>query len=247
MRLATTTIILCFALHHPDMVAADRPELGTESDRISYSLGHQVGSDLKQLGVQPETSALLRGMQDGLKGSEPMLEQKEMQTLLGRLKSDVIKAKQQEQFEALQARRIEREMARRQGEEFTAANARKPGVKTLPSGLQYRIITAGNGDRPAAFDRVTVHYRSTLINGDEFGSSGKDAPETFSVNDVIPGLKEALLLMPQGSRWEVVIPPELGFGRRGALEDQTLIYEVELLDIQKSGKDQAVEQKAEAK
>jgi len=245
MRLATTTIILCFALHHPDMVAADRPDLDTEGDRISYSLGHQIGRDLKQLGVQPDAPALVRGMQDGLNGSEPVLDSGQMQALLGQLKHGVIKAKQQEQFDALQARRIEREMARRQGEDFTAANARKPGVKTLPSGLQYRVITAGNGDRPAASDRVTVHYRSTLINGNEFGSTGEDAPETFAVNDVIPGLKEALLLMPQGSRWEVVIPPELGFGRRGALEDQTLIYEIELLNMQKS--DKAVEQKADAK
>lgn len=234
MRITVYSISLGLMLYQGIVIAADRAELTSESDRISYSLGHQVGSDLQQQNVQLETSVILRGIQDGLAGSEPLLSTEEMRTLLRGLKHDIVTTQEQERLKVIKERRAKREMARKEGKEFLAANAKKPGVKTLPSGLQYRIIKPGKGNSPAAMDTVTVYYRSTLLDGSEFGSSRDGKPESFAVAGVIPGLKEALQLMQPGARWELFIPHELGFGRRGALEDQTLIYEIELLDFQQT-------------
>ena len=119
---------------------------------------------------------------------------------------------------------------------FLATNRAKPGVTTLPSGLQYRVITPGKGRKPKASDNVTVHYRGTLVNGTEFDSSYKrNEPATFPVGGVIAGWVEALQLMEEGAKWELVIPAELGYGARGAggviPPNATLIFEVELLKI----------------
>ena len=241
MRFAASTISLCLVLCQGVIIAAEQSELASESDRISYSIGHQIGSDLQQQNMQPETSVILRGIQDGLAGSEPLLSAEEMQALLRELKRKIVTAEQQERLNAIKERRNKREMARREGNEFLEANAKKPGVKTLPSGLQYRIIKPGKGNRPAATDKVTVYYHSKLLDGSEFGSAQEGIPEIFAVADVIPGLKEALQLMQPGAKWELFIPPDLGFGRRGVLEDQTLIYEIELLGIVKSSVDMTVE------
>lgn len=241
MRISVCTISLVLMLYQGIVMAAERPVPTSESDRISYSLGHQVGRDLQQQDVQPDTEAILKGIQDGLSGSEPLLPTEEMQTLLRELKHDIVTSQQQERLNAIKERRIKREMSRREGKEFLAANAKKPGVKTLPSGLQYRVIRPGKGNSPAATDTVTVYYRSTLLDGSEFGSTREGKPESFAVADVIPGLKEGLQLMQPGSRWEIFIPHDLGFGRRGALEDQTLIYDIELVDIQQAGKNTQAE------
>ena len=142
---------------------------------------------------------------------------------------------------AIQERRIKRDMARKEGQAFLAANTKKTGVTTLSSGLQYKIIKSGKGRKPVLTDTVTVHYRGTLLDGNEFGSTRGGEPESFPVNDLIPGLEEALLLMQPGARWELYIPPELGFGRRGPLEDQTLVYDLELLRIEQTGKETAAD------
>jgi len=242
MRFAASTMSLCLMLCQGVIVAAEQSELASESDRISYSLGHQIGSDLQQQNMQPETSVILRGIQDGLAGNAPLLSTEEMQTLLRELKRNIVTSEQQQRLNAIKERRVKREMARKEGSEFMTANAKKPGIKTLPSGLQYRIIKLGKGNSPKATDKVTVHYRSTLLNGSEFGGTQENEPDIFAVGDVIPGLKEALQLMQPGAKWELFIPPELGFGRRGVLEDQTLIYEIELLDIVKASEDKTEEQ-----
>lgn len=247
MRFAASTMSLCLMLCQGVIVAAEQSELASESDRISYSLGHQIGSDLQQQHVQPETSVILRGIQDGLAGTPPLLSTEEMQPLLRELKRKIVTSEQQERLNAIKESRIKREMARKEGSEFLAANAKKPGIKTLPSGLQYRVIQPGDGDRPQATDKVTVYYRSTLLDGSEFGGTQEDMPEVFAVADVIPGLKEALQLMQPGAKWELFIPPGLGFGRRGVLEDQTLIYEIELLNIVKASEDKTAEQSSSTK
>jgi FKBP-type peptidyl-prolyl cis-trans isomerase FklB len=231
MQSAVFGIGLWLVLGHAGAIAGEHSGLSSENDRISYSLGHQLGQDLQQQGVQADRAALLKGLQDGLAGSPPLLPAGEMQTLLQELKQNIVTTQREEMQRALDERRNKREQARREGEAFLAANAKKPGVVSLPSGLQYRVIREGQGRKPALTDTVTVHYHSTLVNGDEFGGTRESEPESFAVNEVIPGLKEALQLMPQGAKWELYIPPSLGFGRRGALEDQTLIYQLELLDI----------------
>lgn len=235
MRYTPVTLIMSLLLPLYGAHAADAPPLTSETDRLSYSLGHQLGSDLRSQGRQTDREAILQGLRDGLAGSAPQVPADEMHTLLGGIKRDIETTQQQEMQRTLDERRRKHEQARAEGAAFLAANTKKPGVTTLPSGLQYRVIKAGQGRRPEVTDKVTVNYRGTLVNGDEFGSTSPDTPESFAVNEVIPGLEEALLLMQQGARWELVIPPQLGFGRRGALEDQTIIYDIELLDIQRPG------------
>ncbi|MBN2719919.1 MAG: FKBP-type peptidyl-prolyl cis-trans isomerase [Proteobacteria bacterium] len=127
---------------------------------------------------------------------------------------------------------------RREGQAFLEENGKKEGVVTLPSGLQYRVIQEGGGASPGPEDRVTVHYRGTLLDGTEFDSSySRKAPETFQVNGVISGWREALHLMPEGSRWELVIPSDLAYGSHGAGSrigpNCTLVFEVELLSVNK--------------
>lgn len=229
------------ALFQGIVVAEERPELTSDADRISYSLGHQVGRDLKQQNVEPDSAIIQRGIEDGLAGKPPLLPEKEMQTSLKALKQDIVSAEQEERMNAIQERRIKREMARKEGQAFLAANTKKTGVMTLSSGLQYKIIKSGKGRKPVLTDTVTVHYRGTLLDGNEFGSTRGGEPESFPVNDLIPGLEEALLLMQPGARWELYIPPELGFGRRGPLEDQTLVYDLELLRIEQTGKETAAD------
>jgi len=134
--------------------------------------------------------------------------------------------------------------ARKQGEEFLAANKAKDGVVTLPSGLQYKILKAGTGPKPTASDTVVCNYRGTLINGTEFDSSYKRGqPVTFPVSGVIKGWTEALQLMPVGSKWQLFIPSDLAYGDRGAGAnigpDSTLIFEVELVSIQDKSKEAA--------
>jgi FKBP-type peptidyl-prolyl cis-trans isomerase FklB len=231
MRFALCTIGLCLALALHGALAGDQPELTSETDRISYSLGHQLGRDLQRQGLQPDMAAILRGLQDGLADREPLVAGEEMQSLLQSLKHDIVTTEQEERMRALEERRNRREAARREGAEFLAANEKKSGVTTLPSGLQYRVIRDGTGRHPGLTDTVTVKYRGTLLNGNEFDSTEEDNPGTFRVSELIPGLQEALQLMAAGAQWELYIPPQLGFGRRGALEDQTLIYDIELLDI----------------
>lgn len=125
---------------------------------------------------------------------------------------------------------------RKEGDTFLAANKTKDGVKTLPSGLQYKVLKEGTGPKPTASDTVTCNYRGTLINGKEFDSSYKRGqPTSFPVGGVIKGWTEALQLMPVGSKWELFIPPDMAYGDRGAGADigpgETLIFEVELLSI----------------
>jgi FKBP-type peptidyl-prolyl cis-trans isomerase FklB len=126
------------------------------------------------------------------------------------------------------------ERYRAEGEEFLSANAEKEGVVTLPSGLQYKVIQQGKGSSPGPSDKVNVHYRSTLIDGTEFHSSyrGEGEPETLHVSGVIRGLTEALQLMREGARWQLFIPADLAYARRGPLADRTVIYEIELISIE---------------
>jgi FKBP-type peptidyl-prolyl cis-trans isomerase len=155
-----------------------------------------------------------------------------MSATLSELKQQIKAAQLQHRRRKLETRREEVERERRQGAEFLAANAAKPGVQTLASGLQYRVVQVGSGRTPGPTDTVTLHYRGTRIDGSEFDSSYADgAPAAFRVDQVIRGWTEALQLMREGAKWELYIPPQLGFGRSGPMADETLIYEIELLAV----------------
>ena len=204
--------------------------LKTQKDKVSYALGANLGTNLHKQSVEVDPAIVLRGLKDGLAGGKMLLTDDEARAALTQLQAEV-RNKQQEKM------KVAGELNKKEGTEFLAANKAKEGVVTLPSGLQYRIMTAGTGPKPAATDTVSCNYRGTLTNGTEFDSSYKRGqPASFPVNGVIKGWTEALQLMPVGSKWQLFIPSELGYGERGAGADigpgATLIFEVELLSIQ---------------
>jgi FKBP-type peptidyl-prolyl cis-trans isomerase FklB len=183
----------------------------------------------KIVAIEINPDALVLGLRDVLSNSKTLLTDKEMQEILAGFRKEMM-AKQAEQFKAMS------EKNRREGEAFLAENKRKDGVITLPSGLQYKVIKAGTGAVPKETDTVVVHYTGTLINGNEFDSSYKRGePASFSVNGIIQGWKEALLMMKTGSKWQLFIPSSLAYGERGAGRDigpnSALIFEVELVSI----------------
>jgi FKBP-type peptidyl-prolyl cis-trans isomerase FklB len=209
--------------------APGRTALTTDKEKDSYAVGLNIGRSLKKQPVDIDTPSLLRGVKDALAGSTPLLTDAEIDAALKQLSSQV-QAKQ----DAEMAKMGEANM--KEGEDFLAANKTKDGVVTLPSGLQYKIVTAGTGAKPTAKDTVVCNYRGTFINGTEFDSSYKRGqPASFPVGGVIKGWTEALQLMPVGSKWQLFVPPDLAYGQRGAGgaigPNQTLIFDVELISI----------------
>ena len=210
--------------------AADPVELKTENDKINYSVGYRLGSDFTRQGVEMNSAIVQKGIDDATGGGgEALMTEEEMRTVMMNMATR-LKAEQMEKMKKEGAVNI------KAGEAFLAENAGKEGVKTTDSGLQYKVITAGEGKSPQKSDKVTVHYRGTLIDGTEFDSSySRNQPASFGVGQVIPGWTEALQLMKEGDKWEIVIPSKLGYGERGAgakiPPNSTLIFEVELISV----------------
>jgi FKBP-type peptidyl-prolyl cis-trans isomerase len=206
--------------------------LKTQKEKASYALGMKIGGDLHKQGVNAAVDPALaaRGFKDALAGSKPLLTEDEERTVLMQLQTQVRDQQQAKAHEAGAA-------ARKDGDAFLAANKSKEGIQTLPSGLQYKILTAGTGPKPTAADTVTCNYRGTLLNGKVFDSSyDRGKPESFPVGGVIKGWTEALQLMPVGSKWQLFIPADMAYGDRGGPggdigPGETLIFEVELLSI----------------
>jgi FKBP-type peptidyl-prolyl cis-trans isomerase FklB len=218
--------------------AATAPALTTRKQKFSYALGMNIGSglgaNLKKQSVEVDPSLVSQGLKDSMGGAKTRMTQEEAQAVLTEVQNEVKKQQQEKQTEAAAKNKTE-------GEAFLAANKSKDGVVTLPSGLQYKILTAGTGPKPIASDSVVCNYKGTLINGTEFDSSYKRGqPATFGVGQVIKGWTEALQLMPVGSKWQLFIPSSLAYGERGPGEigpNSTLTFEVELLSIQDKSKD----------
>ena len=222
-----TTLSLALALPFSAWAQTEtKPE--TMQQKAAYAIGINFINSLKMQGITLDEPSLLRGIQDALKG-QLVLSHAEMQSALDEFKQQLIIQQQLAQKTLLKKNQQE-------GEAFLSANKTKEGVVTLPSGLQYRIIKKGSGPSPKLTDKVTTHYRGTLIDGTEFDSSySRNQPATFPVNGVIPGWTEALQLMHKGDKWQLFIPAELAYGNR-AVGDKikpgsTLIFEIELLDI----------------
>jgi FKBP-type peptidyl-prolyl cis-trans isomerase len=205
--------------------------LTTQKQKASYALGMKIGGDLKRQGVGASVDPALtsRGLRDALAGSKTLLTDDEVKAALTQLQTEVRAAQEAKSHEA-------GSVNRKEGEAFLAENKSKEGIVTLPSGLQYKILTAGTGPKPTTSDTVTCNYKGTLISGKEFDSSYKRGqPASFPVGGVIKGWTEALQLMPVGSKWQLFIPPDLAYRDRGAGADigpgETLIFEVELISI----------------
>jgi len=220
--------------------SAAAPALATRKQKFSYALGMNIGSglgaNLKKQSVEVDSTLVSQGLKDAMSGGKTRLTQEEAQAVLKEVQTEVQKEQQAKTKEAADKNKGE-------GEAFLAANKSKDGVVTLPSGLQYKILTAGTGPKPTASDSVKCNYRGTLINGTEFDSSYKRGqPATFAVGQVIKAWTEALQLMPVGSKWQLFVPSSLAYGERGAGAEigpnATLIFEVELLSIEEKAKDE---------
>ncbi len=209
--------------------AADAPELKTDKEKISYSIGMDIGGNLKRGSVEVDPDMLAKGLKDSYGGGKTVLTEDQARQAIADFQK-TLKAKKAETMQQLS------EKNKADGEKFLAENAKKEGVKVLPSGLQYKEVTPGTGKSPKTTDTVTTHYKGTLIDGTEFDSSYKRGqPATFAVSGVIPGWTEALQLMKEGAKWQLLVPSNLAYGERGAGREigpnATLIFEVELISV----------------
>jgi FKBP-type peptidyl-prolyl cis-trans isomerase FklB len=208
--------------------------LTTQKQKASYAIGANIGRGLRRDGVDVDPAIIGRGIRDSLAGGKMQLTDDEMKAVLTTLTAEM-KKKQDAEVAAIA------ETNKKEGETFLAANKAKEGVIALPDGLQYRILTPGNGPKPTPTDTVVANYKGTLINGTEFDSSYKRGqPVTFPVGRVIKGWTEVLQLMPVGSKWEVYIPSDLAYGPQGPGNgpigpNETLVFEIELVSIQPKG------------
>jgi UDP-GlcNAc:undecaprenyl-phosphate/decaprenyl-phosphate GlcNAc-1-phosphate transferase len=211
-------------------LSAQEPSaLKTQKDKVSYSIGVSVGKGMKQQGIDIDADALAKGLRDAISGGNLLMTEEEIHATLTAFDNE-FKAKREK------AARSAGDDNKKAGESFLAENKTKEGVVTLPSGLQYKIIKAGNGKKPTDADTVQCHYKGTLIDGTKFDSSyDRGQPASFPVAGVIPGWTEALKLMPVGSKWLLVVPSRLAYGEHGQGPvigpNATLVFEVELLGI----------------
>jgi FKBP-type peptidyl-prolyl cis-trans isomerase FklB len=210
--------------------AQDASPLKTPKDKTSYALGVAVGKSFQAQGLDADPNLIAQGLKDALGGGKLLITDDEFRSLMTAFQQSV--NEKQAAVKAAQA-----DSNKKAGEAFLADNAKKEGVVTLPSGLQYKIITAGTGTKPTDADTVTCQYRGTLLDGTEFDSTYKNGqPAIIEVGRVIPGFKEALKLMPVGSKFQFFIPADQAYGERGAGNvigpNAALIFEVELMSIQ---------------
>lgn len=215
---------------------AQDSKLESDQDKLSYVLGTDIGNSLKQLETPLNLYAMMQGIKTVLDGSDPLLESAEAERVKGEF-FQKMQAKQQAAAVAAQAdMKKAGEKNMQEGKAFLAENKSKEGVTETASGLQYEVLKAGEGDKPKATDKVTVHYHGTLLDGSVFDSSvQRGQPATFGLNQVIKGWTEGLQLMPVGSKYKFYIPSDLAYGERGAGgaigPNATLVFEVELLEI----------------
>jgi FKBP-type peptidyl-prolyl cis-trans isomerase FklB len=213
----------------PQIIMRKVGSLVTEMDKVSYAIGVQLGTNFKKQGIDIVIDKFILGLKDATAGKKLELTDAEIQqTMMAFSQRMMAKQKEKQKVDAV------KNIAA--GKAFLAANAKKEGVKVLPSGLQYKVIKKGTGKTPTAADKVKTHYRGTLIDGTEFDNSYKREPAVFGVVKVIKGWTEALQLMKEGDKWELYIPSNLAYGERGRPKipaNSTLIFEIELLEIVK--------------
>ena len=208
--------------------------LDSHQAQVSYIIGRDLARNFAQQGLELDVDTLAGALKEGLQGLPSRLTQEQMQAAMQQLQEQMGGGADDDQNQDQDPNAMNNNKA--EGEAFLAENASKPGVTTLPSGLQYEVITEGTGAKPKLSSSVTTHYHGTLINGTVFDSSyQRGQPATFPVNGVIAGWTEALQLMPEGSNYRLYIPSDLAYGKRGAGRDipgdTALIFDVELLTV----------------
>jgi FKBP-type peptidyl-prolyl cis-trans isomerase FklB len=224
-------LAVAIVLLPPFAAAQDAPELKTDKDKFSYALGMNFGENFRKQGLELDPAVFGKAFAESFNGGKTAMTDQEVQALLKAAAQEFRKKQEAQQAEKGQA-------AQKEGDAFLAENKAKDGVVTLPSGLQYKVLKAGTGDKPALDDTVVCNYKGTLINGTEFDASEKHGgPATFPVKGMIAGWTEALQLMPQGSKWQLFVPSNLAYGPQGPPgigPNATLIFEVELVSVQKA-------------
>lgn len=228
-------VVLSIFLMTSQVFAEEQASLKSQKDKVSYIIGVDIGSNLKSRFIDIDPELLMKGLKDGLAGNKPLLSDTEIHETMNAFKEEMAK-KQEQEMKKLS------EKNKKEGEAFLAENKKKEGVVTLPSGLQYKVITEGTGKTPTITDTVTVNYRGTLVDGTEFDSSYKRGqPVTFAVGGVIKGWTEALQLMKEGAKWQLFIPSDLAYGDKGAGNvigpNATLIFDVELISAKEASQE----------
>jgi FKBP-type peptidyl-prolyl cis-trans isomerase FklB len=208
------------------------PGFKTQKEKVSYAIGMEMGKGVKSQGIEVDPSIVQQGLKDALSDAKPQMSEEELRQVITALQQEI----RQKQMQIQEAAAAENKT---KGDAFLAENAKKEGMVVLPDGLQYKILTAGQGKKPAETDTVLCNYKGTFLDGTEFDSStraGKPVP--FELKNVIPGFREVLQLMPAGSKWQVFVPSNLAYGERGAGgvigPNATLIFEIELVSIQET-------------
>jgi FKBP-type peptidyl-prolyl cis-trans isomerase len=218
-------------------IADEPPALKTRKEKESYAAGVDVARSIKRQKVEVDPDLFMKGVKDGLSGNTLLMSVDDIDKTLSAFRIELRQRLQESRKNQTQAQKVAAANNRKAGEAFLAGNAKKDGVVTTPSGLQYRILTAGDGRKPADADTVECRYRGTLVDGSEVDRSdpaGK--PSTVKVSEAPPGLREALKRMPAGSKWQLFVPPALAYGAQGdgrrVGPDATLLYELELIAVQ---------------
>ncbi len=216
--------------------AGESQSLKTQKERVSYTIGVDTARVLRQQEIEVDLDILVRGLRDGMSGEKLLMTDQELLATREATQKELVRRQAAKKQNRNPARKKSGEDNKKAGEAFLAGNGKKDGVVTLPSGLQYRILKAGDGRKPVDADIVECNYRGTLIDGTVFDSSySRGKPAALSVAGVIPGWREALKRMPVGSKWQLFIPPGLAYGERGAGPgigpNATLVFEIELLSV----------------
>ncbi|MFL6530449.1 MAG: FKBP-type peptidyl-prolyl cis-trans isomerase [Chthoniobacterales bacterium] len=222
-------IVLAGILLAAPAFAQQSAPLKDDKEKVSYSIGLDIGSTFKKQYMDIDTDVLMRGLKDGLSGAKPAMSEEEIKATMTAYSKTMMEKAAQRNKESAGAN-LEK------GQKFLEENKTKEGVKTTASGLQYKVLKEGSGASPKETDTVVTNYRGTTIDGKEFDSSYKrNEPATFPVNRVIKGWTEALQMMKPGAKYQLFIPPNLAYGERGAGQDigpnETLLFDVELLEV----------------
>lgn len=200
----------------------------SEKEKHSYGIGIDVGRNFRNLDLDADPDWVMRGLKDGMAGKKPAIPEEELRKVMADFQKQIMQ-QQKDKVAKMQSEN------KRLGDAFRAENAKKDGVTSLDSGIQYKVLVAADGKKPTEADTVQCNYRGAFIDGREFDKSQPNEPATFPLNGVIPGWQEVLKLMSVGAKWQVVIPPELAYGEQGAGRDippnSTLVFDIELVGI----------------
>ena len=249
IRITLVALLMCsaFASYAEDAKPSPSPAdsipptstLKDDKDKISYSLGVDIGRTLQKFQLDLNEAALSQGIADVLGNKSMAMTDQELQQTLQAFQQKMMQKQQDAMAKKQEDMKVVAEKNKADGKKFLEANAKKTDVKTTASGLQYKVIKEGTGEKPKDTDVVEANYRGTTIDGKEFDSSAKHGNSaSFPVNGVIKGWSEALKMMPVGSKWELYVPSDLAYGDEGAGDDiapgSTLVFEVELLSVKKN-------------